>query len=87
MDVTDYVGATFVNIFWMLIGVVVFLLGVDHILNPGDALVAGILTSLADFAQFALPEMLTNGISFVAGVLVTLAGVGMVAQYGSELLG
>lgn len=86
MDLDDYLSETAVYVFWAGIGLIVLILGVDHILNPGSALVANLLNGIAGMASVSLPGLLVKVVSFAAGIPVSLAGLAMFSSYAGELI-
>lgn len=86
MALAEYFSETSMDVFWMMIGVVVLLLGLDHVLAANSAFVANLLRDVAGFLGIQVPEVVVNVASFAAGVPVSLAGIGMVAEYGGELV-
>lgn len=86
MDFSNYLSETSMDIFWLMIGVVVVLFGLDHLLSANSAFVADLLRDLASFLSFQIPEIVVNIASFTAGVPVSLAGISLIAKYGNRLV-
>lgn len=69
----------------LLAGVVLSLAGLNHLFNPGDALVAQVLNMVAEFAGVAAGSGLISLISMAAGVVVLVIGLGMGGTASEDL--
>lgn len=69
----------------LVAGIVLILTGINHIMSPGNALVADLLNWVAEFIGLASGSGLIVSISFLVGVGVSVIGLGVIGRSLSEL--